>query len=186
MTEVDYALLDCKNDFERRIVSNLDLANYMAHRFRWTEADLDDLVQWARLGLTKAAKGYRPDLGVKFSSYACIAMERAIIYGLYGNSNHPKTKAKPDFIYSLEWVNSEGYTLKESIPDYNDCFDPILDRVVLENMMSDLTDKQKYVLTQRCVNGRTLVEVGNSLGVSREAIRQQEKKALEIMRSKAG
>jgi DNA-directed RNA polymerase sigma subunit (sigma70/sigma32) len=41
-----------------------------------------------------------------------------------------------------------------------------------------LTGRQAYVLTQRVVAGRTMADIGEEMGVSRERVRQHEAQAL--------
>lgn len=48
----------------------LDLPDAIARRFRGRGAELDDLVQVARLGLLKAVRGFRTGAGSSFPSYA--------------------------------------------------------------------------------------------------------------------
>lgn len=53
------------------------------------------------------------------------------------------------------------------------------------NAVATLTDREEKVLEMRLKNGITLKECGEEFGVSRERIRQIEKKALEKIRRKA-
>jgi RNA polymerase sigma factor (sigma-70 family) len=46
------------------------LAEHIARQFLHTGEPLEDLVQWALIGLIKAVDNYDPDVGVKFVTYA--------------------------------------------------------------------------------------------------------------------
>lgn len=55
---------------DRVVLAGLVLAESIARRYRGRGADGDDLLQVARLGLVKAARGYRVGTGSGFSAYA--------------------------------------------------------------------------------------------------------------------
>lgn len=52
------------------VLAGLPLAETLARRYRGRGADADDLLQVARLGLVKAARGYRPGSPSGFTAYA--------------------------------------------------------------------------------------------------------------------
>ncbi len=56
------------------------------------------------------------------------------------------------------------------------------DHSVLEEALKGLSDKQKEILSERFVEGKTLYQVGRSLGCSKENIRQRQNEALAILR----
>ncbi len=56
------------------------------------------------------------------------------------------------------------------------------DENVLDHALDSLNARQREVIEERFVRERTLVEVGEDLGVSRERIRQIEQKALSKLR----
>lgn len=86
-----------------------------------------------------------------------------------------------------------GYSLADtledtSIPTYAETASQHLLSEELQQMLALLTQRERTVITLRCGIGdgrsRTLREVGNELGVSRERVRQLEMAALKKMRSK--
>ena len=97
--EIEYALMDCKTEADFLVINNLKLATHVANTLRWTGAEYEDLLQWARLALVRAAKGYRPEVGVKFSSYAYPAMQREVLRDLLKTPMRPKTR------YTLSWFH---------------------------------------------------------------------------------
>lgn len=178
-----YALLDCEDDTERLIVGNLDLANYMAQRFRSSGAEMDDLIQWARLGLVTAARTYSEDKGIKFSTYACVVMERQIIRGLYINPNAPKRKIKPTLI-SIESPlnNTEGVFLYDAIPDDQDPIEEVETKICVEQILKPLTDDQRDLLCARFLRGETWQNIGKNRGVSWQAAQQKGAKIMQQIR----
>lgn len=63
----------------RLITHNLRLALWRARRFRGCGGvDLDDLVSTATVALCRAARTYSPHFGLRFASYAALAIDRAL------------------------------------------------------------------------------------------------------------
>jgi len=59
---------------EKLITENLGLVRAAAHRFRGRGIDYDDLYQAGCVGLCKAADGFDPERGLRFSTYAVPAI----------------------------------------------------------------------------------------------------------------
>lgn len=59
---------------EKLITENLGLVRAAAHRFRGRGIDYDDLFQAGCVGLCKAADGFEPERGLRFSTYAVPAI----------------------------------------------------------------------------------------------------------------
>lgn len=59
--------------------------------------------------------------------------------------------------------------------------DRVVDSITLNHLLSGLTEKERYIITLRYFNNYTLEQVGDILGVTRERIRQKEKKILSKM-----
>lgn len=55
---------------QEAVVLTLDLADSCARRYRGRGAEIDDLVQVARMALVKAVRGYRPERGRPIEAYA--------------------------------------------------------------------------------------------------------------------
>lgn len=188
MTEnVQYALLDCKDDVDFLIVNNLGLADYMANRFQWTGVEFDDLVQWARLGLIKAAKAYEPALGVKFSTYACKTMWGTILRAVYGSQQIPKRRIQPIMVSMEQKIDSyEDLYIGDIFANEEDYIEQCLNKVFLETLIEGMGEFELAVLNQRFVEEKTRREIGSMFGKSHEWIRQVELRCLEQMRIKAG
>ena len=59
--------------------------------------------------------------------------------------------------------------------------DRVVDSITINHLLSGLTEKERYIITLRYFNNYTLEQVGDILGVTRERIRQKEKKILSKM-----
>lgn len=186
-TDTQYALLDCKDDVDFLIVNNLGLADYMANKFNWTGVEDDDLVQLARLGLVKAAHGYKPELGIKFSSYACKVMWAIILREVYGNQDIPKRRIQPKMV-SMETPISDtgGVFLKDAFAADEDGFEHVENQMFVEQLTKGMTEFQQEVLHERFVECKPRHEIAKAHGKSHEWIRIVEKQCIEKMRIRAG
>ena len=63
----------------KTILKNKGLVISIAKRYQGKGLDFDDLVQEGYIGLIKAEKGYKPDKGTKFSTYATYWIKQSII-----------------------------------------------------------------------------------------------------------
>ena len=70
------------------IAHNLRLVAHIAKKYYADENDRDDLVSIGTIGLIKAIDSYKPDKGIKLSSYASRCIENATL------SPPPLTPAK--------------------------------------------------------------------------------------------
>jgi RNA polymerase sigma factor (sigma-70 family) len=62
---------------KRLVEDNMNLAYKLAHQYKNTNIELEDLIQYATIGLIKAAKSFDSNKNVRFSTYAnkCIINE---------------------------------------------------------------------------------------------------------------
>lgn len=64
------------------VVENQNLVHHICHKLYRKYSTLheyEDLVGAGMIGLVRAAKGFKPELGYKFSTYACRGIELAVI-----------------------------------------------------------------------------------------------------------
>ena len=77
------------NDAKNKLIEhNLRLVAHITKKYYADENDRDDLVSIGTIGLIKAIDSYKPDKGIKLSSYASRCIENAILSPL------PLTPAK--------------------------------------------------------------------------------------------
>lgn len=155
--------------------------------------ELDDLIQEGYFAMLDAVKGYKPESGYKFLTYIDYPFLNRY-NALTGNrtskmKNEPLNNAK-----SLdEPIGAEDETLflSDAIKDDNSeaPFEEILEKGyhsalhnALEKGMEQLAPEQRTVIQCRYYEKRTLNDIGNITGHTREHVRQCEAKALRVFR----
>jgi RNA polymerase primary sigma factor len=164
----------------------------------------DDLFQQGRLGLIAAAERWDPERGA-FSTTAVLWIRNAI--GRYVQ-NHARLVRLPVYELNRRYragtltrehnvrldapagidSDSEHRTVGESIPA-NDVGDPIeaiaaeQDRAAVHVALEKLPPNLAAVIRGRFFDERTLLDLGQDSGLSRERIRQLESEGLEKLRS---
>lgn len=152
----------------------------------------DRALSEALAALVRAARGFKPGLGFKFSTYAVAVMKRAIVKA--GQTCGRLTErwlngkfAKVPFAAQFGTEESEGADgiLEDSIPDERGIEEPPYSPQELEALrlaISNLTERQRVVLIRRFFGGETLDTVGRAIGSSREAARQLQERAIARLR----
>ena len=159
------------------IEQNLPLAYAMAGRFRWRAVEWEDARAEALHALVRAVEGFNPWFGFRFSTYACNAIQRALIHlGRKVAQHRSRFPVGHDLAFErpLEAdTDSELY----------------VDRLtrVLDQNLGELTDREAMILSQRFPRdggeALTLGELGEVMGLSKERVRQIQKRALCKLRS---
>ncbi len=165
---------------------NLPLVLAMAKRTRLTNIDFNDLVSEGNMALLRSIEKFDCSRGFKFSTYACrailksfsrVAMRASRYRGYFPTSFEP-TMEKSDFV-------EEKRGLVEQ-----DCVDE-LKEILLKNL-AQLSDVERTVIHERFAIGKpaiggpvkpkTLEQVGEIIGVTKERVRQIQNKALKKIR----
>ena len=121
-------------------------------------------------------------------------------YSLYGREPSVELMSK-ELGFSEYDIGNALLSLKEPVsmyePIYNDggdtiyLFDQIEDkkydkdisnRLELENAIADLDEREKFILDQRFVIGKTQMEVAESLDISQAQVSRLEKKAIKELK----
>ena len=188
--EVDLAKRTRLGDSKARdelIASNLKLAFSRAKMFS-ENGDLLDLVQEAAFGLITAVKRYDPELvnpqtnaPYRFSTYAVEWIDRSIKDRFRYNKCMKRTATLVQLSEVTDAVEEAHHT--------DDSLDKAIESSVkkecasfINQAMEKLSVREKMVLVQRYgLNGHptaTLQQLGDTYGITKEGIRQIEKKAL--------
>ena len=159
-------------------------ANHYANAWRQVNHNLDpdDLIQVGYFAVLEAVKTYDSSRA-GFLNYLTFFLRKAF-------SGECRLLSPPGEI-SLETPAGEDYTLGETLEDsqalgnFDDIEDQIFQdqaRSVLARAVDDLPDPEGKVIQLRYFEEKTLKETGIETGVSVEAVRQREEKALRNLR----
>jgi RNA polymerase sigma factor (sigma-70 family) len=136
----------------------------------------EEALQAGRIGLWRAIKGYDPSRGFTFSTYAWVAIQRAIHQAVEAAWSPPTL--------GMEALSDQGYIL-----DLDEEMDQALIMEALYDQVAHLPPRLRriiegrYGLTGKRVYG--LKELGAELGLSAERVRQLQQEALARLRHPA-
>lgn len=127
------------------VTKNYGLAVLAASRFRSTDKfEMEDLIQFALIGLLKAVRGFDPNRGAKFSTYAMYCCWNEILKKLRKNK-------LPTFNVECSGTYSDPQQLWEYMPD-------------------NLTDIERDIISMK-VDGISNAEISRSLGMSKGGLK---------------
>jgi RNA polymerase primary sigma factor len=159
--------------------ANLGIARWVAHRFaRTAPAKLDDFTDAATDGLLHAAARFDPERNNRFTTVAVRYARNAVLARIAYEGRHIRTP--PGGLRPIDEATVPGR--EPAAPDVE--VDDAGPGPSLDEMTRGLDDRSRAVLRMRFAEGRTLAEVGRVYGVSKERIRQVERKAVEVLRAR--
>lgn len=156
---------------------NLGLAYSTLSRFRSDHRDWEDLRSEGLLALTRAVEGFNPWRGFRFSTYACHSIMRSFVH-------LTKKSIRHRVLFPLDL---ETYHEEPEKPDHESGL--LVDRLfrALDLNSGELTDRETSVIARRFAldggDGRTLKEIGDDFGLSKERVRQIQNSALDKLRA---
>ncbi len=178
---------------EAIVEANLGLVPTMVERSRVTGVDFGELISEGHMALLRAVSKFDCARGFKFSTYACRAILTAITRAVALMARHRSTfptEFDPD-LQKSDFIETRRAWIEE------DCMDEL--RSILKQNEAELTRTEREILTERfgvrlvprrrrnsgALEGqKTLREVAEIFGVTKERIRQIQNKALRKLRSK--
>lgn len=184
-----------KNDIVSRnklIESNLKFVANVARNYKGMGLSYSDLIQEGNKGLFKAVDRFEPERGNKFISYAVNWIRQSILEALnkrnaLKSSELPnETNIEDDVEYHYNDIDVDDIYLdisddeKRREQDINS---------IANFLLEILSDRERYIICQ--YNGinekkpKTLEEIGNALGLTKERVRQINEKAMRKLRAYA-
>jgi len=156
---------------------NLGLVFSTLSRFESAVADREELRSEGLLALVRAVHGFNPWMGIRFSTYACHAIRRSLL--LAAKKAARRRTFYPDPRYTWTEDPAHGDRWPSLAADR-------LRKMIVENQ-GDLTAREAIVLDWRFPLGggsaRTLGEIGEHLGLSKERVRQIQESAIDKLRT---
>lgn len=161
---------------EYLVERNLGLAYSTIARFRSPDVDDDDLRSDALFALVRAVDRFNPQKGFRFSTYACIAIERALVNRRRRAGNYRRF---------FPVTHEVSFEQADRIDSNRELYVERLQRALNQNL-GDLTSLETRILAQRFPpesrSRLTLKEIGDATGLSKERIRQIQNNALRKLR----
>lgn len=185
-----------KKDIKARnklVESNLKFAANIARNYKGLGLSYSDLIQEANAGLFKAADKFEPERGNKFISYAVNWIRESILTALKKRNSLPSEELPVEY-NELETYEEAEYLDEKMIDEIyiEDNLDAEREKdinSIVKLLLNDLTPKERFVVCKYSgINerkARTLEEIGNELGVTKERVRQIYEKAMKKLRASA-
>ncbi len=131
------------------------------YRFKkYSFLERDDAIQESGIGLYIAYQKYDINYGYEFSTFAARCIDRHFFnYGRKHNSEQKNTKNIKFVPIESTYHFNEKLLVKDVIPDTVDSYKQVLDRIVIEDGMKILTEKQRKLIIDYYFKDMRLVDI---------------------------
>lgn len=171
------------------IEHNLRLVTHIIKKYQHLEDDIEDLISIGTIGLIKAVTTFNLEKNTRFATYACRCIENEILMMLRAK----KKSNRECSLYDPIGTDREGNEIhlydiieSEDADAYTKIFTGDCILLLYEKIESELTMREKYVLTMRYglygKKAHTQNEIASSLNISRSYVSRIEKGAIEKLR----
>ena len=167
------------------VQANMPLVLAMAKRTRLSSLDFNDLISEGNLALLRCVDKFDCARGFKFSTYACRAILKSFSRVAMRTSRY-RGRFPTEFDPTLE---KSDFIDRKRDDAQSACINEI--RSILASNRAALNDVERTVIRERFAldadtteaKGRTLEQVGEMIGVTKERVRQIQNKALAKLRT---
>ena len=189
----------------QQVERHLDLAERLARSFsQRTGLDRDDLYQVAVLGLIKATKAYRSETNVPFEAFARVHARGAILHYLRDSvamvrlprrieeeaqrlsQIHQPKNCHEKWVQALYRSKNRWLPCPEDLQAQSNSGLTMMEnderRNAVQLAFAQLGDDEKHAIKAVVIDGRSLRNVGTSLGVSAMTIQRRVKKGLNQLK----
>ena len=174
MTSILFKNLN-KVNREKLFNHNLALVVSIATRYFYFSGQvkpLIDYIQSGSIGLWKAIDKFDIKKGNKFSTYAYIVIRNEILISI------GKQWDKNDI---GEWLDNRNHNLLMKVEDALTIEKEIFYKE-LKEILNELCPQQKHIIELYFFEEISLQDIGDMMGISKQAVEQKKKKAIQILK----
>ena len=178
---------------DKLIKSNLKFVASVAKNYQGLGMSYADLIAEGNCGLLKAIDKFDYEKGFKTISYSVWWIRQSILEALKERAGIEGDSLPQDFEkqnqYEDEEQNSDTTIEDEYISSDSEEFKIEELKKTINMLIGCLTEREQYVISEyyglNAKEGVTLEEIGASMGLTKERVRQIKEKALKKLRSEA-
>ena len=178
---------------DKLIKSNLKFVASVAKNYQGLGLSYADLIAEGNCGLLKAIDKFDYEKGFKTISYSVWWIRQSILEALKERAGIEGDSLPQDFEkqnqYEDEEQNSDTTIEDEYISSDSEEFKIEELKKTINMLIGCLTEREQYVISEyyglNAKEGVTLEEIGASMGLTKERVRQIKEKALKKLRSEA-
>lgn len=162
---------------QRLMEENMGLAYMMAHRYKNSGLEFDDLVGICFLGLAKAATVYDREKS-KFATFSTVVMKNEVLKELQ--------KLQKEQAHSYDEENAEGVSKLGFLTDRKEWFEELMVKEVYHSGVKNLTEKERFIVESILIDGLNQSEVAHKLKISQSYTSRVYRAALIKMQKSIG
>lgn len=187
------------NDYEAKnklINSNLKFVVTVANSYKGRGLSMSDLVAEGNIGLLKAYTKFDPKRDVKFISYSVHWIKQSILEAIQKRNNIDSEDLPLDYEKQENNID-EDYLEADNTPNLVSEFIEILNdseterakkhQEALQILFERLNDRERDIITRyfgiNGYEGETLEEIGNTMNLTKERVRQIKEDGMKKLRS---